>query len=107
MASGTDTVPAGATRKGRAGWGLTLQGRKVVWAWSFLALPIVFYCWIRFYPTIQAFWMSLTDWDLLRPATFIWFDNYQKLIADPVFWKVFGNTFAYLIIGTPVMLADI
>lgn len=104
MSANTETATADATRKGRAGFHLTLQGRKVVWAWGFLALPIIFYCWIRFYPTLQAFWMSLTDWDLLRPASFVGLDNYQKLFADPVFWKVFRNTFSYLIIGTPISL---
>jgi len=76
----------------------------VIWAWSFLALPIVFYCWIRFYPTLSAFWMSFTDWDLLRPASFVGIANYQKFFADPLFWKVFRNTFTYLIIGAPVSL---
>ncbi len=103
MAPTTDTAPAGAPA-GRAGWGLTLQGRKVAWAWGFLTLPIIFYCWIRFYPTLQAFWMSLTDWDLLNKAEFVGLDNYAKLFADPVFWKVFRNTFTYLVVGMPVSL---
>ena len=104
MATNADIATAGATRKGRAGFHLTLQGRKVLWAWTFLALPIVFYCWIRFYPTLQAFWMSFTDWNLLNPPTFVGLANYQKLIADPIFWKVFRNTFAYLLIGAPISL---
>jgi len=93
----------GATRKGRAGFGLTLHGRRVAWAWTFLALPIVFYCWIRFYPTLQAFWMSLTDANLTT-GKFVGLANYEKLLADPTFWKVFRNTFAYLLIGAPVSL---
>ena len=104
MATSAQSTFAGATRKGRSGFRLTLHGRKVLWAWTFLALPIVFYCWIRFYPTLSAFWMSFTDWDLLRPANFVGLANYQKLFADPNFWKVFRNTFTYLIIGTPVSL---
>ncbi|AKR58194.1 sugar ABC transporter permease [Youhaiella tibetensis] len=104
MAASAQSTSAGATRKGRSGFRLTLHGRKVLWAWTFLALPIVFYCWIRFYPTLSAFWMSFTDWDLLRPANFVGLANYQKLFADPNFWKVFRNTFTYLIIGTPVSL---
>jgi len=104
VATTAQTSSQGATRKGRTGFKLSLHGRKVVWAWTFLALPIVFYCWIRFYPTLSAFWMSLTDWDLLRPANFVGLANYQKLFADPLFWKVFGNTFLYLIIGTPISL---
>jgi multiple sugar transport system permease protein len=104
VSTASDSISNGATRKGRAAFDLTLSGRKVVWAWGFLALPILFYCWIRFYPTLSAFWMSFTDWDLLRPANFIGFENYHKLFADPNFWKVFRNTFTYLIIGTPVSL---
>lgn len=94
----------GATPKGRAAAGLSLHGRRVIWAWCFLALPVVFYCWIRFYPTLSAFYMSFTDWDLLRPASFVGLANYQKFFADPVFWKVFRNTFTYLLIGAPVSL---
>lgn len=82
----------------------SIRTKRVIWAWGFLALPIVFYVTIRFYPTVQAFWLSLTDWDLLRPATFIGIDNYKRLFADPLFWQVFRNTFTYLIIGTPVSL---
>jgi multiple sugar transport system permease protein len=83
---------------------LSLRSKKVVWAWSFLALPIVFYALIRVYPTLQAFRISFTDWDLLKPARYIWFDNYARLFADPEFLKVFKNTFAYLAIGMPVSL---
>jgi multiple sugar transport system permease protein len=93
-----------AAPRGRALPRLTLNGRKVVWAWAFLALPIVFYGWIRFYPTVQAFLMSFTDWNLTNTPSFIGLDNYQTLVADPTFWKVFRNTFAYLIIGAPVSL---
>jgi multiple sugar transport system permease protein len=94
----------GAVPGGRAFDRLSLRSKKVVWAWSFLALPIVFYALIRFYPTLQAFRISFTDWDLLKPPRYIWFDNYARLFADPEFWKVFRNTFAYLLIGTPLSL---
>ncbi|MGH6761058.1 MAG: carbohydrate ABC transporter permease [Phyllobacterium sp.] len=83
---------------------LSMRSRQLIWVWTFLALPILFYSIIRFYPTLQAFWLSLTDWDLMKPPSFIGFGNYQKLLADPEFWKVFGNTFTYLIIGTPISL---
>jgi len=83
---------------------LNISTKRVIWAWTFLALPIMFYSVIRFYPTFQAFWLSLTDWDLLSPPNFVGFANYQIMFADPVFWKVFQNTFLYLIIGTPLSL---
>ncbi|MFJ6327267.1 MULTISPECIES: carbohydrate ABC transporter permease [unclassified Rhizobium] len=83
---------------------LSMRTRRLIWVWSFLALPILFYSVIRFYPTLEAFWLSLTDWDLMNPPKFIGIANYQKLFSDPEFWKVFKNTFTYLLIGTPISL---
>lgn len=101
MATATAKQPTGSARF----WdGLNIGTKRVIWAWVFLAVPLMFYAGIRFYPTFQAFWLSLTNWDLLRPAKFIGLANYQKMFADPLFWKVFQNTFLYLIIGTPLSL---
>ncbi|HEY9345203.1 MAG TPA: sugar ABC transporter permease, partial [Inquilinus sp.] len=59
---------------------------------------------IRFWPTLDAFWLSFTDWNLLGTPNFVGFRNYIRLVQDPLFWKVFGNTFLYLLIGTPLSL---
>lgn len=83
---------------------LSMRTRRLLWVWAFLALPVLFYAVIRFYPTFQAFYLSFTNWDLLRPPKLIGFANYIKLYKDPQFWKVFKNTFAYLIIGMPISL---
>lgn len=83
---------------------LTIKQKQVVWAWTFLALPVVFYCLIRFYPTLNAITLSFQEWNLLGARTWTGIDNYTKLFSDPVFWKVFKNTFVYLILGTPISL---
>ncbi|MFY0680726.1 MAG: sugar ABC transporter permease [Thalassovita sp.] len=83
---------------------LTIKQKQIVWAWTFLALPVVFYGVIRFYPTGTAFVISFQEWNLLGTRSWTGFDNYVTLWNDPVFWKVFKNTFAYLLIGTPVSL---
>lgn len=85
--------------------GLTVRQKQVVWAWGFLAVPILFYVVIRFYPTAQAFVLSFMAWNLLGPSRWVGLANYATLWADPVFWRVFGNTFRYLLIGTPLSLA--
>lgn len=82
----------------------TVRGKQAAWAWSFLALPLAFYAVIRFWPTLDAFWLSVTDWNLLGAAHFVGARNYLRLARDPVFWTVFRNTFAYLLIGTPISL---
>ena len=83
---------------------LSIRQKQAFWAWTFLALPIVFFVTIRFYPTFNAVYISLTDWNLLGEMKFIGVANYAELIHDPEFWQVFVNTFEYLIIGLPISL---
>ncbi|WP_319496059.1 sugar ABC transporter permease [uncultured Cohaesibacter sp.] len=82
----------------------SMRTKRLFWVWTFLALPVLFYSIIRFYPTIDAFRLSLTDWNLMNKPKFIGSENYAKLFSDPKFWQVFRNTFAYLILGTPISL---
>ncbi|MDQ3524133.1 MAG: sugar ABC transporter permease [Chloroflexota bacterium] len=84
---------------------LTLERRKWIWAYLFLAVPLVFFLWIRIGPTLFAFWMSLHEWDpiaLDRP--FIGLENYREVFADEVFWKAFRNTWVYVVVGVPAGL---
>lgn len=83
---------------------LSITQKQIVWAWAFLAIPIVFYVGIRFYPTGNAIVLSFQEWNLLGSRSWAGLANYQKLWNDPVFWIVFKNTFMYLIIGTPISL---
>ncbi len=83
---------------------LSIKQKQVVWAWAFLAIPILFYSVVRFYPTGNAFVLSFQEWNLLNDRQWVGFENYVDLWNDPVFWQVFVNTFEYLLIGTPVSL---
>lgn len=78
--------------------------KRAMWAWAFLALPIVFYAGIRFYPTLDAFFMSLTDWNIVGERRFIGLDNYRRMAADRQFWTVIANTFQYLAAGVGISL---
>lgn len=84
---------------------LTLERRRWIWAYLFLAVPLVFFLAIRIGPTLYAFWMSLHQWDpiaLDRP--FIGLDNFRELTHDDTFWKALRNTWVYVIIGVPAGL---
>jgi len=83
---------------------LSIGTKQALWAWAFLLVPIVFYIVIRFWPTLYAFYLSLTDWNIVGQPNFIGFENYIALWHDPVFWKVFWNTFEYLILGAPISI---
>ena len=84
---------------------LTLERRRWIWAYAFMAVPLLFFLAIRIGPTLFAFWVSLHQWDpiaLRRP--FVGFDNFANLSDDPVFWRAMRNTWIYVLIGVPVSL---
>jgi multiple sugar transport system permease protein len=84
---------------------LTLERRKWIWAYVFLAVPLIFFLSIRIGPTLYAFWMSLHQWDpiaLDRP--YIGLENYRELAGDEVFWKALRNTWVYVLVGVPAGL---
>ncbi len=83
---------------------LSIRQKQIVWAWAFLSVPVLFYAIIRFYPTGNAILISFQNWNLLGDRTWAGLENYRRMVADPTFWKVFNNTFIYLLLGTPVSL---
>lgn len=83
---------------------LSLGARRTLCAWTFLAVPLLFYVGIRFYPAADALLMSLTDWNIVGPRRFVGLANYRRLLVDPGFWLVMGNTFQYLVLGVTVSL---
>ena len=83
---------------------LTIGGKRALWAWGFLALPIGYFALVRFWPTLHAFLLAFTSWNILGTPRFVGDENFVRLWSDPVFWKAFANTFRYLILGVPISL---
>ena len=83
---------------------LTIETKQAIHAWVFLAVPIVFFVVIRFYPALESFGIAFTEWNLLSPARFVGLANFRRMLDDPTFWIAFKNTFLYLAIGTPLSL---
>lgn len=54
-------------------------------------------------PMVSAAWVSLTEWNLLSPATFIGFDNYVKLFTDPETGEIFLHTLYYIVGYLPLV----
>lgn len=93
--------------------GFTLQRQKVIWAYIFLAIPIIFFAYIRIFPTAQAFRMSLYDFNPLQgdfsQQEFVGLENYEDIIEDlqkprDVTRRAFENTVLYVLVGMPVQL---
>ena len=88
----------------------TLAKKKIVWAYIFLAIPIVFFAYIRIYPTVFAFQMSLHDYNPLAvEQPFVGFENYEKVFEElgkkkSITKAAFGNTISYVALGVPIQL---
>ena len=84
---------------------MTLATRRSVTAYSFLAIPLVFFLCVRFGPMLYMMAMSFTNWGLMRKVTrFIGFENYKTVLSDPVFLQSLGNTLRYAILGAPIVI---
>ncbi len=57
-----------------------------------------------FWPTLQAFYLSFTQYDLINPPQWVGFANFRRLWADPVFWKTLWNTLLYLLGVVPILV---
>lgn len=85
---------------------MKLRKKRIITAYLFLAIPMVFFVVVRFWPMLYSFWMSFTDWNLLStaPKNFVGLANYQYIFGNEVFIKSLFNTFAYVLIGVPLTI---
>ncbi|MBW7885541.1 MAG: sugar ABC transporter permease [Caldilineaceae bacterium] len=91
---------------------LTLRQRKILWAYIFLSISLVFFVVIRWYPTVLAFNISFHKWNVFNPASSIWigFENYADIWSDLFKTRsgvrsAFLNTIQYVAYGVPIQLA--
>lgn len=84
---------------------MTLAKRRWLWAYAFLLIPLIFFLTIRIWPAVQAFKLSLYDYDPLDTEhTFRGLGNYSDLVHDKVFRRALLNTFLYVLYGVPTGL---
>ena len=57
------------------------------------------------FPFFYSVFISFNDWNLMtRETSFVGWANYAQLIADPIFTRVLGNTFLYVVVQTPLSI---
>lgn len=89
---------------------LTLRRRQIIWAYGFLAVSLIFFVVIRWYPTILAFNISFRDWSVFQNSgPWVGLQNYQDIWTDlfkqrSAVRAAFFNTLRYVIIGVPIQL---
>jgi multiple sugar transport system permease protein len=70
----------------------------------YLAPALLFVLAFTVYPTIQMFWASLNDWELIRPPRFVGLANYERAFEETQFWTSLGFTLKYTVIITPILM---
>lgn len=88
-------------RPRRAG---ALARREALVAYAFLLPNLLGFLAFTLLPVVAALLISFTQWDLLRPAQWVWFDNYVRLWNDPLFHRVLRNTLIYVLGTVPVQM---
>jgi multiple sugar transport system permease protein len=57
------------------------------------------------YPVLATFYLSLTDYNVVRPPTWVGLHNYRTMLtADPAFWTSVFNTAYYTLLAVPLGL---
>lgn len=81
-------------------------GRRLTPYWFLLPALLILSLTV-FYPALQAFYLSFTqfEYDLTQPPLWIGFKNFQRLWFDPVFWQTLRNTLLYLVCVVPLLVA--
>ncbi|MBY3305166.1 sn-glycerol-3-phosphate ABC transporter permease UgpA [Rhizobium laguerreae] len=65
-------------------------------------VTMVFFLW----PAATAFWQSFLRQDAFGFKTnFVWFENYRRLFADPIYINAFGHTLVFAILVTVLSTA--
>jgi len=87
----------GRPGEARAGWAMSAPA---------LAAILVFFV----FPAAASLFLSFTDFDIYALADlgnlrFIGFQNYERLVANPLFWKAMTNSLLFVAIGTPFIVA--
>jgi multiple sugar transport system permease protein len=74
--------------------------------WPFVLPALVVVLAIIIFPWLFTIWMSLNEWKVGSPTTFVGFSNYWRLPADPRFVEAVGHTISYtaLSVVLPVIL---
>lgn len=82
---------------------MTPLARRQQWAGlGFMALWIVGFGVFTAYPVIASLYYSFCDYSILTSPVFIGLENYERLLADDVFWLSLKNTLIYAGFSVPL-----
>jgi multiple sugar transport system permease protein len=87
------------TRRRRLG---TLERRNLKWGLLFISPWLFGFIVLGIFPILYTFYLSLTRYSGIKPPVFIGVQNYQRMVADPMFLKSAYNTLYYTLLAVPI-----
>jgi multiple sugar transport system permease protein len=88
---GSRRLRLGPVERRNLRWGLLFVSP---WLFGFLVFGV--------FPILYTFYLSLTRYSGIRPPVLIGFQNYNRMIGDPDFWKATYNTLYYTLLAVPI-----
>jgi multiple sugar transport system permease protein len=102
MAVAAETAkPAQVARPGRFNLG-KVERRNLRWGLLFISPWLIGFLVFGVLPIVYTFYLSLTRYSGLREPIFVATANYNRLAADPLFWKSAYNTLFYTLLAVPI-----
>ncbi len=71
---------------------------------ALIAVPIVLFVLLQIGQVFYAGYISLFDWGLRGPKSFLGIENYQNVLSDPLFYKAVTNTLYYTVLVVPLQM---
>jgi multiple sugar transport system permease protein len=99
MSRVTAAVPRGRVGRPRMG---ALERRNLRWGLLFISPWLFGFLALGVFPILYTFYLSLTRYSGLRDPIFLGLANYQRMAADPQFWKATYNTLYYTLLAVPI-----
>lgn len=79
---------------------LSFSAQKKIIIVLFTAVPLLLLLTFAYYPALELFRLSFTDWDGLSPdKSWIGWTNYKEVFSNPEIFGVFKHNFAYFAVG--------
>jgi multiple sugar transport system permease protein len=83
---------------------LSLAQREEIVGWLFVTPAVLgLILWLAG-PMLYSIWLSLTEWDLIRPPRFIGTANFTRMVTDRLFYKSLWATLYYTAFHVPLTL---
>lgn len=81
---------------------LTLARRKKLWAYVFVALPLIYFLIVNFSAMFNSFLFSFQDYvTISTEKSWIGLENYQSVLTDSVFGHALRNTLVFAAVRVP------